>query len=223
MKVNKNQRELLDKIVLSKECFDRRENTFQLNDSAIGRSLKVSRDKVGRLMRTLKKQDVIREIVGADQSTALMLSLSVYARLHPIEHHFHSILWSLRDYNEAINFTKKERQIGWFIDPETGECLSKIYKRWYALYTNYIEDYFYDRFGPSMESRRVERKRHYLDPLCEASKALDTNDTEETAETFELYDSYNKPTIKKLSPKRFKEVVASLPSIVIGLEFKNAA
>ncbi|KIO37401.1 hypothetical protein [Shewanella sp. cp20] len=223
MKLNKNQRALLGKIVLSKECFDRRDNTFKLNDSAIGRSLKVSRDKVGRLMRTLKEQDMIREVINADQSTALMLSLSAYAKLHPIEHHFHSILWSLRDYNDAINFTKKERQIGWFVNPETGEVLRKIYKRWYVLYTNYIEDYFYDRFGPSMESRRVERNRHYLNHLDEASKALDINDTEETADTFELYDIDNQPKIKTISPKRFNEVIASLPSIVIGLKFKNAA
>ncbi len=144
--------------IMTTKYFDKLDNTIVGTTRDIAKATKLSQSNVTRVLRSLKKQDLLREVLNVSNDKVLMLSPSVYCTMYPVEEHFHKAMFVLGSHKLAGEFTQVERDLGTFIDAETGEELSVIPKSYYLLFETHINNESQERSGMKSHNRRVYNK-----------------------------------------------------------------
>ena len=126
---NKQYTLLLD-IMNNTKTFDRRDNTFLLSNRKIAEKLKISSSTVDRLLRVLKKHDLIREVRNQsytkegkeNKNKVVMLSPKfLFISYTQSDRWMIGALWELKDIQKVYKWGKLCRELNCYIDPLTGE------------------------------------------------------------------------------------------------------
>ena len=133
--LNKREYELLIKIINNNKCFDRRDNTFNIPNTDIAKVVGCSPSTVDRLIRELRKQDLVRKVNTGyiDKNYQLMLSPKfIFISYTKSDRWIIGALYELMCIREVYTWSSLCRELNCFIDCETGEVKDF---NWYEIDT----------------------------------------------------------------------------------------
>lgn len=127
--LNKNQHQLLMRIINNKWCFDKRDNTFKLSNRKMAGRLKVSASSVDQLIRVLNTQKLLATITVStlhhrghpEVEKRRMLSPIFMWWYHKYEKWTAIAWWHLKTFEAVKEWRKMCRELDCYVDPETGE------------------------------------------------------------------------------------------------------
>lgn len=137
--LSRPQFDLLLKIMNDWRLFDKRDNTFLVSNRKIASRLSLGSSTVDRLMRVLKKNDLLREVLSTSYTKEGLLNKSKVLMLSPkflfisytkTDRWLLGGLWELRDISLVYKWRRTCSDLCCYIDPITGEMLDF---NWYLI------------------------------------------------------------------------------------------
>lgn len=122
--LSKNEYELLITLVSNSKCFDIRDNTFLLSNRKMADKIKVSPSSIDRLIRKLRKSDLVRDVIpySLTRDNYLMLSPKfLFNSYTKSDRWLIGALYDLRDILKVREWSRLCRELNCFIDCTTGE------------------------------------------------------------------------------------------------------
>jgi DNA-binding Lrp family transcriptional regulator len=156
------QYKLLARVMSKHSCFDSKDNTFLLSNSKIAFKVGVHRSTIDRLIKVLRKRDLIRRVTTICGSY-LMLN-PIFITTHPRETYWYSKALYFLGYNtKADRWALECWTMGLMIDPQSGEVLKKSPVDCLSIEARVAGDH--KDFGLHLQVIRVEAgERHLVNP-----------------------------------------------------------
>lgn len=163
MKLHPSQQKLLDTLLIVTEIFDSHDNCFQMSQRAIAKKLELNNTTVDRLFQNMKKKGIAKEVLDVQGVKRIMINPEFYWNHEDIEIIFTQAMFELGSHEAAVEHREMEKDIGYYIDPQTGEMLKPFQYRAHRVYN---------------DTYKHDRTRHRNNILTR-QKAIDTLVTDE--------------------------------------------
>ncbi len=142
MKLRKTQQDLLDTLLADNEIFDKHDNCFQMSQRSIAKKLNLNNTTVDRLFQNLKKKGIAKEVLDVQGIKRVMINPEFHWEHEEIEIIFTQAMFELGSHQAAVEHREAEMEIGYYIDPMTGEMLKPFQ---YRAHRVYADTYKHDR------------------------------------------------------------------------------
>lgn len=118
------QDKLNQEMLNNPEVFDTSNNCFKLAARGIAKELKLSsHTTVVRQLKKLKDLYIAKTIKDSSGNTKLMVDPDYYYRGKPSDKNLLIAAFTMESFNKALEFDLLQREIGYSLDPVTGQWL----------------------------------------------------------------------------------------------------
>ena len=123
MKLQKNYKALLDRIVKEGKCFDSHDNCFQLSLRDMASILEINHSSLSRLFNYLRSKELLKAVKDIEDLDRWMIDPRFYWDHVENEYNFHTCMYIQGSHAKAWGWLKTCRSVEELFDPETGEML----------------------------------------------------------------------------------------------------